>query len=194
MHRFVAALLLAAIPTLASAASLAVELHDEHGAAVPGTVAWAVPDGRKPAPPARTAILDQRNRQFVPHILVVQTGTAVRFPNSDNVRHQVYSFSPAKKFQLPLYEGTPAAPVVFDKPGIVALGCNIHDGMSAYVIVVDTPYFVFAESGTPELSNLPDGKYVVHVWYEGMRTEPPPQTVTLTGNEYSEVRFSIDRK
>ena len=69
------------------------------------------------------------------------------FPNSDNVRHQVYSFSPAKRFQLPLYAGTPAAPVVFDRPGVVAIGCNIHDQMSAYLVVVDMPYFARDRDG-----------------------------------------------
>ena len=109
---------------------------------------YAVPEGKAPPPPSRRAVLDQKNRMFVPHVLPIQTGTAVTFPNSDNVRHQVYSFSPAKKFQLPLYAGTPAAPVVFDKPGVVTVGCNIHDQMSAYIVVVDTPYFALTAERT----------------------------------------------
>jgi len=125
-------------------------------------------------------------------VLAVQTGTAVRFPNSDNVRHQVYSFSSAKRFQLPLYAGSPAAPVVFDKPGVVTLGCNIHDRMSAFVVVVDTPYFVATGSSPGELPNLPEGRYVVHVWHERLRTEPPPQTLTLAATERREIRFSLE--
>ena len=140
---------------------------------------------------ARRAVLDQKNRTFVPHILPIQTGTAVTFPNSDNVRHQVYSFSAAKRFQLPLYAGTPAAPVVFDKPGVVTLGCNIHDQMSAYLVVVDTPYFALTTSGRAELPGLPEGKYDVRVWYAGMRTEPLPQVVGFGPTEPTSLTFEI---
>jgi hypothetical protein len=131
---------------------------------------------------------------FVPHVLPIQTGTTVTFPNSDNVRHQVYSFSPAKRFQLPLYAGTPAAPVVFDKPGVVAIGCNIHDQMSAYLVVVDTPFFGRTADGRVELSGLPGGKYDVRVWYEGMRNEPPPQSVRLGADEAKRVAFQTGKK
>ncbi len=83
-----------------------------------------------PSPrPGQKAIMDQRNLAFVPDVLVVQTGTAVDFPNSDQVRHQVYSFSDAKTFQLALYAGRAHAPVVFNRAGLVTLGCNIHDSM-----------------------------------------------------------------
>src|SRR5260221_2230684 len=139
--RLVATLiLLAATRAEARAAILVVEVRDVRGAPVPDAVVYAIPEAKKLPAPSR-AVLDQKNRTFVPHILPIQTGTAVTFPNSDNVRHQVYSFSPAKKFQLPLYSGTPAAPVVFDKAGVVTIGCNIHDQMSAYLLVVDTPFF-----------------------------------------------------
>ena len=85
--------------------------------------------------------MDQRGSQFVPHVLPVQAGTSVTFPNSDQIRHQVYSFSASKRFELPLYAGTSASPIRFDQPGIVVLGCNIHDWMIGYVVVLDTPYF-----------------------------------------------------
>jgi plastocyanin len=153
------------------------------GAPVSDAVVYAVPEGRKPPPPTREAVMDQKDRTFVPHVLPVQTGTAVRFPNSDDVRHQVYSFSPAKRFQLPLYEGTPAAPVVFDRAGVVALGCNIHDRMSAYVVVVDTPHFAVSRGGRAELLDLPAGSYAVHVWHEGQRQEPAPEVVVLAAAE-----------
>jgi hypothetical protein len=181
-------------PRLATAATLVVELRDARGVPIPGAVTWAIPEGRRLPPPARVAVMDQRNRTFVPHVLTIQTGTAVTFPNSDNVRHQVYSFAAAKKFQLPLYEGTPAAPVVFDKPGVVSLGCNIHDRMSAFIVVVDTPYFASLGPERAELSELPDGRYEVHVWYEGMHTEPAPQPVVLAGGERRELRFSSPGK
>ena len=187
-------LLLAAIRPGAATTTLVVEVRDSRGAAVPDAVVYAVPEAKDPPSPPRRAVLDQKNRMFVPHVLPIQTGTAVTFPNSDNVRHQVYSFSPAKKFQLPLYAGTPAAPVVFDKPGVVAVGCNIHDQMSAYLVVVDTPYFALAADGRAELSGLPEGKYDVRVWYAGMRDEPAPHAVSLGGEATESLKFQIGNK
>ena len=122
-------------------ATIEVRGAGRRGSAVRDAVVYAVPEGRPFPLPRKTAVMDQKNRMFIPHVLAVQTGTAVRFPNSDDIRHHVYSFSPAKPFQLPLYKGTPANPVVFDAPGVVTLGCNIHDQMSAFIVVVDTPYF-----------------------------------------------------
>lgn len=192
--RLAATLLLLAIARPDSAGTLFVEARDSHGAAVPDAVVYALPETRQTPPPSHHAVLDQRNRMFIPHILPIQTGTAVTFPNSDNVRHQVYSFSTAKKFQLPLYAGTPATPVVFDKPGVVTLGCNIHDHMSAYLVIVDTPYFALAVAGHAELSNLPEGKYDVHVWYAGMRNEPLPQPLSLGASEHRSLVFQIGSK
>ena len=87
------------------------------------------------------AVMDQVNRAFAPDLLVIPVGSTVAFPNSDSVSHQIYSFSPAKRFQLPLYRGKPYPPVVFDQPGLVTLGCNIHDEMLAYVVVTDAPLY-----------------------------------------------------
>ena len=124
-----------------------------------------------------TAIMDQVAQQFKPFVLPIMVGTQVRFPNSDNIRHHVYSFSPAKKFELPLYQGTPAAPVLFDKPGLVVLGCNIHDSMIAYVYVSDTPYFARSDSsGAAILMNIPIGKYSVRGWHPQL---PQQKTVEL---------------
>jgi plastocyanin len=124
------------------------------------------------AAPAKTRI-DQVDRTFVPRISVVQAGTPIEFPNSDNIRHSVYSFSPAKVFTLNLYAGKPANPVVFDKPGIVALGCNIHDRMLAWLLVVDTPYFARTNSdGLAAIANVPPGDYRVRAWHEPISDEP----------------------
>ena len=157
---------------------------------------WSTPfpRTRRPPPPTRRAVLDQKNRTFVPHVLPIQTGTAVIFPNSDNVKHQVYSFSPAKRFQLPLYAGTPQGPLVFDKPGVVTVGCNIHDLMSAYIVVVDTPWFAATSGGRAELADLPEGTYDVRVWYPGMRNEPPPQPVSVGANEQQSLTFQLGKK
>ena len=194
MRPAAALVLLAAARLDAAATTLLVEVRDARGAAVPDAVVYAVPESKRPPPPSHHAVMDQKNRMFVPHILPIQTGTPVTFPNSDNVRHQVYSFSSAKRFQLPLYAGTPAAPVVFDKPGVVTLGCNIHDQMSAYLVVVDTPYFALTAGGRAELSNLPEGRYDVRVWYAGMRNEPLPQAVSLGANEPKGLAFQVGNK
>jgi plastocyanin len=194
MRPALALLLLAAARPGAAATTLVVEVRDAKGAAVPDAVVYAVPQGKRPPPPSRRAVLDQRNRMFVPRILPIQTGTAVTFPNNDNVRHQVYSFSSAKKFQLPLYAGTPATPVVFDKAGVVTIGCNIHDQMSAYIVVVDTPYFAVTAGGRAALPGLPEGSYDVRVWHAGMRHEPLPQRITLGGNEQQSLAFQIGKK
>jgi plastocyanin len=190
----VAAVLLLVVAPAAAPTGLVVEVRDARGAPVSDAVVYAVPEGKVPAAQSRRAVVDQKNRMFVPHVLAIQTGTAVSFPNSDNVRHQVYSFSPAKKFQLPLYAGTPAAPVVFDRAGVIAIGCNIHDQMSAYLVVVDTPHFARTVQGRAELPDLPEGRYDVRVWYEGMRREPAPQSVRVGSGEPNRLTFRTGDK
>lgn len=119
--------------------------------------------------PARSsngrAEMAQRDRQFQPHVLVVQTGTAVAFPNFDTVRHHVYSFSPIKPFDIKLYSGTPSEPVVFDKPGVAALGCNIHDRMGAFIVVVDTPVFGKTNAQGELSLDLPPGEHALKLWH-----------------------------
>ncbi|HET6656118.1 MAG TPA: methylamine utilization protein [Gammaproteobacteria bacterium] len=151
------------------------------GQLVPAVVAALESVDGKPIPPrpgARlTDVMDQHDRQFVPHALAIEVGTAVQFPNSDNIRHDVYSFSPAKVFELPLYAGTPAQPVIFDKPGVVVLGCNIHDWMLAFIDVVPTPYFAQTDAtGAARIENVPAGRYRLTVW--GPRIQAPNHTLT----------------
>lgn len=122
-----------------------------------------------------TASIDQRDTQFVPRVSVVQVGSPVRFPNSDNVRHQVYSFSPARRFELPLYSGKAAAPVVFGTPGVVELGCNIHDWMLAYVVVVDTPYHAITDADGHATLEAPAGTYRLRVWHSALPPGSPPE-------------------
>ncbi len=132
------------------------------------------------APPGRdSAVIDQIHKTFVPRVSVVRTGTSVTFPNSDQIRHQVYSFSQPKVFTLKLYAGTPAAAVVFDKPGLVVLGCNIHDNMVAYVGVVDTPYFAKTPASGSVTINLPVGHYRLRLWHPDLDAAVAPQTITV---------------
>lgn len=176
------------------AGTVEIRVQDPRGSVVRDAVVYAVPEGRALPLARKTAVMDQKNRMFIPHVLAVQTGTAVRFPNSDDIRHHVYSFSPAKPFQLPLYKGTPANPVLFDRAGVVTLGCNIHDQMSAFIVIVDTPYFErTGGDGRATLRDVEPGKYVVHVWYPEMRDEPQPATITIVGGERVDVSFGTQK-
>lgn len=123
--------------------------------------------------------IDQKDRRFVPRVSVMRTGTTVNFNNSDTVRHQVYSFSPSKVFTLKLYAGAAEAPIVFDKAGLVVLGCNIHDSMIAYVAIVDSPYFAkVSASGSVDL-NLPPGRYRMRIWHPNLAAAVPPKEIAV---------------
>jgi plastocyanin len=190
MRPFLRFVLATAVALPVFAATVDVRVQDARGKTVRDAVVYAVPEGKTLPLAKKTAVMDQKNRMFIPHVLPVQSGTAVRFPNSDDIRHHVYSFSPAKTFQLPLYKGTPANPEVFDKAGVVTLGCNIHDQMTAFIIVVDTPYFEkTAANGKALLRDVEPGRYTLHVWYPDMRDEPKPQSLTVTGNERHSATF-----
>jgi plastocyanin len=155
------------------AGSLEIIVKDDKGRPVSDAVAYAAAAGAGSAAPKKQTVVDQRDKQFVPYMTAVQVGTAVIFPNSDKIRHHVYSFSPAKKFELPLYSGVPAEPVVFDKAGFVTLGCNIHDWMIAYVAVLPTPYFqVTRQDGRAVLKDLPAGQYTMQVWHPALKSQP----------------------
>ena len=163
-----AALALLAPPAQAAPRTLSVV--DASGQPLADAVVAIELRGAKPAPAAgAVAEMAQRQRQFMPTVLAVQAGTAVSFPNLDSVRHHVYSFSPTKTFELKLYAGTPAAPVLFDKPGVAALGCNIHDKMAAWVVVVDTPLFAKTDGDGRAQLDIPDGEHRVKLWHASLR-------------------------
>jgi plastocyanin len=149
----------------ASAATLTVQVADQHGSALPDAVVTLTGPAVAPTGPFK-ADMDQRDQEFSPRVLAVHTGTQVKFPNSDNIRHQVYSFSPAKRFELRLYEGTPSQPLLFDKPGVVVLGCNIHDWMVGYIYVTDEPLFGVTDAkGALRLDQIPPGRYQATLWH-----------------------------
>ena len=169
------ALLAAMLCGPAPAAELRVALRDG-GAPVTEAVASLHAESREAR--GATAVMDQRDSTFVPGVLPVQVGTAVSFPNSDKVQHQVYSFSTPKPFELPLYSGTPAAPVLFDRPGVVVVGCNIHDWMIGYIVVLDTPHF--GKSGDDGVVRLdvPPGRYTLRVWHSRL-AEPREEAIEV---------------
>lgn len=159
----------------ATAAPLELRLVGVEGAGIAGTVViLRSNDPARPIAKPVDAQMDQMDRQFVPHVLVLPAGSRITFPNSDSVRHQVYSFSPAKRFSLPLYRGTPYPPVEFDHTGVVTLGCNIHDQMRAYVFVVEAQYYGRTDSsGLYKAPDVQPGTYTVQIWHPLARDTRP---------------------
>lgn len=179
------------------AGSLEITVKDAKGSGVPDAVVYAQRSSATSGTAKKQAIIDQRDKQFVPYVTAVQVGTAIMFPNSDNIRHHVYSFSPAKKFELPLYSGAPTKPIVFDQVGFVTLGCNIHDWMIAYVAVLPTPHFqVSGQDGRASLKNLPAGQYRVQAWHPSLKGAPEnsAQDVDVGSAGNKDLSFALDLK
>jgi plastocyanin len=177
-----------------------VEVRDNKGAPVPDAVASLHPLDRPATvtPPAEPAVIVQDKEEFRPYVTAVVTGTRIRFPNQDKVQHHVFSLSKAKTFDIPLYRGEPKEPVLFDQPGIVSLGCDIHDWMSAYVLVLSTPHFVkTAEDGIASLADLPAGRYRLEVWHPRLKA-PDQREVALraadTATKVVSVTLGFDRR
>jgi hypothetical protein len=139
--------------------------------------------------------MDQVNRAFDPDLLIVPVGSSVEFPNSDSVSHQIYSFSPAKRFQLPLYRGKPYPPVEFDQPGVVTLGCNIHDEMLAWVLVTDAPWFGRTQPTGSWSSDVPRGRYRVNVWHPRLRDDPADleRELTVGGDDNASLTLRLQK-
>jgi len=188
------ALLLAATTPFGHAAPLSVSVTDAAGKPLADAVVMLEPaSGKAPVKPLPDVEISQAKRQFNPRVTLITVGTKVSFRNFDTVRHHVYSFSQAKTFELKLYAGVPAAPVVFDKPGLAVLGCNIHDRMAAWVVVVDTPHHArTSASGEVRLDGVAAGSYRLRLRVDGVdsllidRSDPAhlkfdeSQQITLT--------------
>jgi plastocyanin len=182
----------------AVAADLTAAVLDGAGHGVAGIVIIAESDRALPDKHApRTAIMDQQHMQFVPRVLVIQTGTGVDFPNSDQIQHQVYSFSAPKTFKLSLYAGHKYPPVIFDRPGLVTLGCNIHDGMIGYIYVTDSPFFGRSDdAGQLQLHGLPAGNYTLTAAHPQMQEPgggPLQLHLTLIDNTHPTPVFHLSR-
>lgn len=178
------------------AASLTVTIRRASGEVVEGALVYAKPKSdavRKQKEPD-TTIIDQIDKEFIKQITVVQIGAKVYFPNHDKIRHHVYSFSPAKKFEIPLYKGMPPNPIVFDKEGAVALGCNIHDWMNGFIFVIDTPYFITTGQDGKAILEVPPGDYDVRVWHPWLKgsTSQMSRNIIVNKEERTETSFVID--
>lgn len=185
--------LLLACGVAADGAEVSVLLTGSDGKPLENAVVYVTASGAAPTGAPKPAEIDQLNRMFVPQVTVIQVGAAVSFPNSDNIRHQVYSFSPAKTFNTKLYSGRQADPVVFDKAGVVVLGCNIHDRMVAWVVVVDTPWFARTGSeGRAIIRDLPAGAHQLTVWHSGLKGEPYVRPITLAADAKLDEVLQLD--
>jgi plastocyanin len=161
--------------------------HAQHGK-IPGTVVWLTPlaageDPIRPTLPAQNLQLVQKNKSFEPHILVVPAGSMVEFPNRDPFFHNVFSLFEGKRFDLGLYEAGTSRMVRFDRPGISYIFCNIHPEMSAVVITLATPlYAISNREGQVVIGKVPYGRYLLHIWSEGMSPEneqPVTREITI---------------
>ena len=163
------------------------------GAAVTDAVVFVQSPAPGPDKSRPMQTVDQINKTFVPGLLPIVVGTSVRFPNHDQIHHHVYSFSPTKTFELPLYKGEDAAPVVFDKVGVVKIGCNIHDWMSGIILVLPSAHFAVTDSaGHFVLEDLPSGAYTLVAWHalSKLKPEDTAQSVQV-GNDVANVSFKL---
>ncbi len=185
-------------PVALAQSGIVAKVVDDKGNPVADAVVVAVPaDGPVRLSVRRDAVIDQVDKEFTPKVNVILVGTPVVFPNHDNVRHQVYSFSPAKRFELPLYAGVPAQPVMFDTPGVVVLGCNIHDWMVGYIYVSESPYFAKTHAdGKAVIADLPAKSYIVRVWHPQLEggEATTRRTVDLTGKRHVDVEWALKLK
>ncbi|MGS2723975.1 methylamine utilization protein [Porticoccus sp. GXU_MW_L64] len=182
----------------ASGSTLTIEVTDRNGrtANLEQAVVYAIPQSPLANPALdRPATIVQRNLQFDPYISVIQRNSQVIFPNRDDTSHHVYSFSPAKSFELPLYKKQLPGPVLFDKPGLVVLGCNIHDWMLAYLLVVDTPFFTQLSEDRQQLADVPAGTYQLHLWHPRLhKKDQVPIEVEVIDGQPLTVAFKLTRK
>jgi plastocyanin len=177
----------------APAATLVVNVLKHDGQPLAGAVITAEAEGATVAAAAPVhALMDQVNLAFTPDVLVIPVHSTVQFPNSDAVAHQVYSFSNARQFQLPLYRGKPYPPVQFDQPGVVTLGCNIHDNMIGYIFVTAAPYFGRTDAhGEWQGRELPHGRIRVRVWHPLLNEPRELERAVELGGERGAVELRL---
>ncbi len=194
--------LLTALVCSAWANGVQVIVKDNKGAPVADAVVSLVPLDAAPtvAPAPTPAVIAQSGQEFEPFVTTIVVGSSVSFPNRDKIDHQVYSLSKTKPFEIPLYSAGAGQTLIFDKPGIVALGCNIHDWMSAYIVVLATPYFQKTPAaGAAAFPTLPPGRYRLEVWHPRLigdsnrevtvaGSEAPAQTISVTLKPAKQVR------
>jgi hypothetical protein len=193
--RFLAPLLaVLCLAAPARAGELAVILTTSAGKPVPNAVVTVRPQGgaRGPIRFPWAYRMAQKDMRFDPFVLIVPVGADVAFPNLDPFRHHVYSFSPAKTFELKLYGRDDTRHVRFDRAGVVAIGCNIHDDMSAFIRVVDTPFAArTGASGAAVLHDLPAGPVRVSVWHPYLKAAGGELVRDVTAPASGQLRLAL---
>jgi plastocyanin len=196
MSRPILALVGLLLISLVNADELKVSVLDVEGHPVPD-VAVYIETGNPQAlpPPTEYAVMDQVDTRFVPHILIVQTGTEVRFPNSDVVAHHVYSFSNPNDFMLPLYKGNAHPPVIFEDSGVVTLGCNIHDQMLGYILVVESQIYTMTdENGLAILPVSDQSAGTVNIWSPRINQKGEALSQVLEAGQRGQLVFRLSER
>jgi len=180
----------------AVAVPVTVDIKSNKNLPVFQTVVYLEPTSGTPPVPAvdKVSVLDQVDRQFVPHILPIQKGSSVVFPNSDSIQHHVYSFSPAKQFELKLYRDSKVEPLLFETDGEVELGCNVHDWMLAYIWVVDTPYFAKTSQDGVVVIDVPVGHYTLKVWHPRIQDDLESLSQNVNINQPSVIEIKLQKE
>jgi len=182
------------------AADLSVSVRTAKGAPVADAVVTVAPHEASGAAPARehapvTKVIDQKNETFIPYVETFRPGDSVVFRNSDQTRHHVYSFAPARQFEFVLTPGQSSSPLRLEQVGPIAVGCNIHDHMITYLFVADTPWIEQSGAdGNVHVANLPPGDYDVSVWHPQLRPgqAPPMQTLHVAdADTRKDLSFSL---
>jgi len=193
------AILLACLGGLAAQAAEGVKVVVRatlDGKPVADAVVSATPLDHPVPPPVPQAIaeIEQKDQEFRPFVTAIQVGSTVKFPNHDTVQHHIYSLSKAKRFEIPLYQAGATESVLFDQPGLISLGCNIHDWMVAYIVVLPTPYFAKTDaSGAGILPSLPPGRYRLEIWHP-RAPAPVVQEITSAPDSVSALEFTVALK
>jgi plastocyanin len=181
--------------TSAAASSLDVQISDLSGHPAANAVVALTPQGAVAEASSHLpaeAIIDQRKETFLPLVSIVRKGGRVIFTNNDTTMHQVYSFSPIKQFEFEVDEGHRSPPVVFDKPGVASIGCNIHDHMITYVYVAATPWAALTDAaGHVEIADLPNGSYRLDVWHPQLVPGRPAPSATVAVSSATKFALAV---
>ena len=174
------------------AANIDIQVSSDEGKFLPNIGVVLEPLDKSNIPTnAQPQIMDQIDTQFVPHFLIAQKSALVSFPNSDSIKHNVYSFSEAKTFELKLYRDRKPAPLPFEKQGEVILGCNIHDWMLGYIYVVDTPWFGKTDKSGLLNKTLPEGEYKLTLLNPQLQREDLDKSIKISVRGHTKIQVKL---
>ncbi len=184
---------------LAAAGDLQVRFNEDDGATIPDAVVEIItPSVPVPEDWDFNGIMDQVDKEFIDNVVITVAGSYITFPNSDDIQHHVYSFSDNKSFELPLYSGNEAEPILFDVPGVAVVGCNIHDWMLGYIYVSKSHLVTKSnEHGIAVFEDLAAGDYQLQIWHERARRSDQFSTfdvsIPATGVATIDIELNLGR-